>query len=244
MSDLHGMSIPVEVVASTLADVDAAAAGGAQRVELCVDLACGGLTPGRSLVEAALERAHQHGMTVRVLIRPRIGDFVFHSDERSLMVREAAAVMNLGAEKVVMGGLDANGLPDEALLEDLSRAVGMEHVVFHRALDESIDFGQALVRLKEAGIREVLTSGGHAKAMDGLAGLTQAAQDFMVVAGSGVAPDQVGALVAAGAHDVHASCRVPAPVTRQGRLFSEARTAVDEDKVRDLVAAVRGLDRP
>ena len=41
----------VEVVASTVEDVLAAAAGGANRVEFCTHLASGGLTPGRSLTE-------------------------------------------------------------------------------------------------------------------------------------------------------------------------------------------------
>ena len=49
----------VEVVASTVEDVLAAVAGGADRVEFCTDLASGGLTPGRSLTELALATAQQ-----------------------------------------------------------------------------------------------------------------------------------------------------------------------------------------
>ena len=50
----------VEVVASTVEDVLAAAAGGADRVEFCTHLASGGLTPGRSLIEQAMAVANDH----------------------------------------------------------------------------------------------------------------------------------------------------------------------------------------
>ena len=244
MADLGAMHIPVEVVVSTLADLKAAADGGADRVELCVDLGCGGLTPGRSLTEAAAAQCSSLGLGLRVLIRPRTGDFVFDADERTLIVREAEATLALGAEKVVVGGLDAEGLPDRELLGALGHAVGMEAVVFHRALDEAVHYGQALQRLEEAGVKEVLTSGGEGRAVEGISGIAQAAQHFSVVAGSGVLPDQVDALVSAGAHAVHASCRTPQTGQRQGRLFDAARSVVDAERVRALVEAVRAVARP
>ena len=81
----------VEVVASTVEDVLAAAAGGADRVEFCTYLASGGLTPGRSLTEHALSASREHNLGFRVLIRPREGDFVFTSIERQAIVAEADA---------------------------------------------------------------------------------------------------------------------------------------------------------
>ena len=63
----------VEVVAATVEDVLAAAAGGADRVEFCTHLASGGLTPGRSLTEpaliSALYRASQAGVPITLIVR-------------------------------------------------------------------------------------------------------------------------------------------------------------------------------
>ena len=52
----------VEVVASTVEDVLAAAQGGADRVEFCVHLDSGGLTPGRSLSRAAFDVAKEFAL--------------------------------------------------------------------------------------------------------------------------------------------------------------------------------------
>ena len=56
----------VEVVCSTVEDVVAAAEGGADRIELCAHLPSGGLTPGRSLTEAAWKEAQSLGLVFRV----------------------------------------------------------------------------------------------------------------------------------------------------------------------------------
>ena len=234
----------VEVVASTVEDVLAAAAGGADRVEFCTHLASGGLTPGRSLTEPALATAQQNGLGFRVLIRPREGDFVYTAIERQAIVAEAEAVLALGADKVVCGGLLANGAVDLDLLTALNQAVGLNKVVFHRAFDEAADYAEACRQLKAAGVRTVLTSGGQSLAAEGLSAIEETVQSGMdVVAGAGVHPDQVAGFVQAGVEAVHASCRVPCGAP-EGRLFDAARTRVDETKVRALVGAVRAVARP
>lgn len=234
----------VEVVASTVEDVLAAATGGADRVEFCTHLASGGLTPGRSLIEQALAAAQENGLGFRVLIRPREGDFVYTPTERHAIVAEAEAVLSLGADKVVCGGLLANGTVDLDLLTTLDRAVGLDKVVFHRAFDEAADHVEARRQLKAAGVRTVLTSGGRPQAAEGLSAIEETVQSGLeVVAGAGVQPDQVADFVRVGAEAVHASCRVPCGAP-EGRLFDAARTRVDETKVRALVEAVRAVARP
>ena len=234
----------VEVVVSTVEDVLTAAAGGADRVELCTHLESGGLTPGRSLIEQALEATKENGLGFRVLIRPREGDFVYTAIERQAMVAEAEAVLSLGADKVVCGGLLANGTVDPDLLAVLDQAVGLDQVVFHRAFDEARDHAEARRQLKEAGVRTVLTSGGRPKAAEGLSAIEETVQSGLeVVAGAGVQPDQVADFIWAGVEAVHASCRVPC-ASPEGRLFDAARTRVDETKVRAMVEAVRAIARP
>lgn len=234
----------VEVVASTVEDVLAAAAGGADRVEFCTHLASGGLTPGRSLIEQALATAKQNGLGFRVLIRPREGDFVYMPIERQAIVAEAEAVLSLGADKVVCGGLLASGTVDLDLLTALDLTVGLKQVVFHRALDEAIDHTEARRQLKAAGVRTVLTSGGRTRAAEGLSAIEETVQSGLeVVVGAGVQSNQVADFARLGVEAVHASCRVPCGAP-EGRLFDAARTRVDEQKVRALVEAVRAVARP
>lgn len=234
----------VEVVASTVEDVLAAAAGGANRVEFCTHLACGGLTAGRSLIKQSLAAANENGLGFRVLIRPREGDFVYTPIERQAIVAEAEAVMALGADKVVCGGLLANGTVDLDLLAALDQAVGLDQVVFHRALDEAEDHAEACRQLKANGVRTVLTSGAAQRAVAGLSAIEDTVQSGLkVIAGAGVQPHQVADFVRVGVEAVHASCRVPCGAPA-GRLFDAARTRVDETMVRVLVEAVRAVARP
>ena len=64
----------------------AAAAGGADRIELCAGLVIGGLSPGLALFE---EIRGQIEIPIHVLLRPRFGDFCYTDREFAVMVREA-----------------------------------------------------------------------------------------------------------------------------------------------------------
>lgn len=231
----------VEVVASTVEDVRAAAKGGAHRVEFCTHLPSGGLTPGRALIEAGLEAARDSGIGFRVLVRPREGDFVYSSEERRAIVREAEALLALGVDKVVTGGLTPEGRIDGMLMSELDRAVGRDDIVFHRAVDEVQDFGSVPDQLVDAGVRTVLSSGGRVRALEGRQGIEILVRAGLeVVAGSGVQPDQAGMLIPLGVEALHASCRRPAAGWGGGKLFDPARTEVDPAMVESLVKAVRG----
>ena len=234
----------VEVVASTVEDVLAAAKGGADRVEFCAHLPSGGLTPGRTLVEAGLEVARDKGLGFRVLVRPREGGFLYSEAERKAIVAEAEACLALGVDRVVTGALDASGLIDRRLLSDLDAEVGLDRVVFHRAFDEAVDHVVARQQLLDAGIGTVLTSGAKATAMDGVETIgASVASGLTVVAGAGVQPDHVSSIMAVGVEAIHASCRIPFSGAK-GRLFDVGRTCVGPELVQALVMSVASADRP
>ncbi len=232
----------VEVVASTPEDVCLAAEGGADRVEFCTHLASGGLTPGRGLAEEALTMARQLGLGFRVLVRPREGDFVYSRAEKRAILREAEGFMALGVDRIVTGGLDRDGLPDLDLLAMLNQAVGLDHVVFHRAADEVDPAVDCAAIFRDAGIGSVLTSGGAVRAADGLERIRLWSDSgLQVVGGAGVLPVHAKSLVEAGVEAVHASCRVAAEQQGDGRLFDHTRTEVSAAHVSELVAAVRSI---
>ena len=229
--------ISVEICASTIRDVAVAMEAGAHRVELCSVWSVGGITPNVVVVEAAAAM----GMPVRALIRPREGSFVHSASERSWAVEEAKVMMDCGAERVVVGALDEEGGLDQAYLEAMVNAVGAEALVWHRAIDASIQVQEDVAVLRQFGVEEVLSSGGALRAVDGLAQLrAMMASGLRVIAGGGVRPQDVAALAEAGVDAVHASCRKPS----QGggsKLFDTTVNLVDYDLVYDLVESVSYL---
>ncbi|MDA8695797.1 hypothetical protein N9L83_02490 [Flavobacteriales bacterium] len=232
----------VEVVASTPEDVCLAAEGGADRVEFCTHLASGGVTPGRGLAEEALAMAQQLGLGFRVLVRPREGDFVYSRAEKRAILREAEGFLALGVDRIVTGGLNRDGLPDLDLLAMLHQGVGLDHVVFHRAADEVDPSVDCAAMFRDAGVKSVLTSGGAAKAADGLERIRLWSDSgLQVVGGAGVLPVHAKALVEAGVEAVHASCRVAVSNHKAGGLFDSTRTEVSATHVSELVAAVRSI---
>ena len=70
--------VTVEICVGDVESAIAAEAGGADRVELCDNLAVGGTTPSAGTIAEACRRL---SVPVHVLIRPRAGDFV-HSEQR------------------------------------------------------------------------------------------------------------------------------------------------------------------
>lgn len=230
--------IEVEICASTIRDVAVAMEAGAGRVELCSVWSVGGITPNVVVVEAAASM----GMPVRALIRPREGSFVHSTSERSWAAEEAKVMMDCGAERVVVGGLDLNGGLDEAYLETMVEAVGAESVVWHRAIDASETPEQDVDTLLKFGVNSVLSSGGAIRAVDGMARIeSMVAKGLHVVVGGGVRPEDVPRLAVAGIEAVHASCRVPTSGPTSP-LFDTTIHGVDYDKACDLVEAVESVN--
>ncbi|MCU1529521.1 MAG: copper homeostasis protein CutC [Frondihabitans sp.] len=221
----------LEIAVASPAGARAALEGGADRVELCVGLELGGLTPSQGLIEAVA----LGGLPAHVLIRPRPGDFAFDSDDVALMERETRAAVSSGAAGVVIGALTATGELDVAVVERLVAAAHSTRagatVTFHRAIDQAVD-PVALVRaLAGLGVDRVLTSGSASRAIDGattLARVVEAAGSVEVMAGGGVSPADIPALVELGVDAVHLSAKRPA-ARRGGRWVSLGAAAAEPD---------------
>ncbi|WP_239451903.1 copper homeostasis protein CutC [Frondihabitans sp. PAMC 28766] len=254
MSEPRRLSL--EIAVSSPSGARAALDGGADRVELCVGLELGGLTPSQGLIETTVAV----GLPVHVLIRPRPGDFVFAADEVDLMERETRAAVASGASGVVIGALLSDGSLDEVALGRLVEAArgpgaggaGIE-LTLHRAIDQSQDPVAAAVRLAGLGLTRVLTSGGASRAASGiptLEAMARAAGSVQVMAGGGVDVADIGALVATGVDAVHLSAKKPARRAGGSWVSLGTRsTSADSDShfVTDgaiVAAARRALDAP
>lgn len=183
---------------------------GARRVELCVALgATGGLTPSAGLLAATL--AVDPALQVHPLVRPRPGGFVYSAAELDVQVRDVRAAVEAGAHGVVVGALTPQGRVDEAAVRALVEAADGREVTFHRAFDVLDDVDAAVDLLVGLGVTRVLTSGGAARAGDGVERLARtvarSAGRLQVMAGGGVRVEDVPALVGAGVDAVHLSAK-------------------------------------
>lgn len=199
----------LEIAVQDVAGAVASASLGADRLELCAALAAtGGLTPSVGLLDAVVAALPSH-VGVHVLVRPRAGSFRYSADEVDVQVRDVRAAVAAGAAGVVVGALSGTGGIDRTTVARLVEAADGREVTFHRALDVVPALGPAIDDLVGLGVVRVLTSGGAATSIDGVERLAStvalAGGRLQVMAGGGVRPADIPALVAVGVDAVHLS---------------------------------------
>ena len=192
----------VEICAPSVERALEAFARGADRVELCRDIECGGLTP----TDDDLAAIPFLPGPVHVLIRVRPGDFVYNADEIQAMLASIDRAAMSRAAGVVVGALTAEGKIDIAAskaLIDRAREHGLS-VTFHRAIDEAADYFQAYDDVCSLDVDRILTSGGMATAYDGRFRLAQLTGTPIIMPGKGITGENVREIVAVtGAREVH-----------------------------------------
>lgn len=188
----------------------AAVEGGADRIELCKDLHCGGVTPGYDVIKSVMEKIK---IPVNVLIRPRAGHFCYSDEEFVRMKNDIEFVKSLNANGVVFGILKNNGTIDEEKNFELIKLAKPLSVTFHRAFDLVPDPLPALETLIELGFKRILTSGKEPTAMDGLGLIVElvqkAREKIIIMPGGGVNEENVEMIISkSGAKEIHSSARI------------------------------------
>jgi copper homeostasis protein len=231
--------IRLEVCVDSPQGLLAAAKGGADRIELCAALALGGLTPNPGLIALATEQQ----CPSRAMIRPRVGGFVYSEAEIEVMRRDIDAVRQAGLAGVVFGAnLEDGRLDEDALRVLVDQAAGLE-IALHRSIDLTPDPLAAMEIAVEFGFDTILTSGGRNTAADGCETIAamqrQALGRIEILAGGGVKPDNVAALIAAtGVRSVHGSCSAP---YRDAEPRAEAFGFVSADAKDTKIGQVRAM---
>ena len=206
------VSAILEICVDDAAGVDAAVAGGADRIELCSALELGGLTPSAGLLEHALRAGHP----IHMMVRPRAGGFVYGEGDVALMVEEIGRAIARGAAGVVVGALLPDGGLDRDALARFRDAARDATIVLHRAIDLVPDPVAAVREAAALGYDKILSSGGAPTAIDGMATLAAmvaaAGERLSIIAGSGVTPENVTRIIAGtGVREVHGSASRPGP---------------------------------
>ena len=196
----------VEICLSGISSALAAQQGGADRIELCENLAQGGTTPSLGMMALVREQLQ---IGVHVMIRPRGGDFCYTAAEFEVMKRDALAAKEVGVDGLVFGILLPDGTVDKPRCQELIALIRPLSVTFHRAFDMTPDPFAALDDLLELGVDRLLTSGQAHTAIQGRALIRQlqirAENRLVVMAGSGISANNAAALIAeTGVHEIHA----------------------------------------
>lgn len=183
--------------------------GGADRIELCSNLAQGGTTPSAGQIIAAKNRLK---IPVYVLIRPRKGDFLYSPLEFETILTDIQNAKNLGADGIVSGCLTAEGFIDYQRVRILVEAASPLPFTLHRAFDMCRNPLEALPELAKIGVIRVLTSGQHHTALEGLSNLrayvNYAADRITIMAGGNIRPENLDPLLEIpGLNEFHSSAR-------------------------------------
>jgi len=236
--------IILELCVDSVLSALAAERGGAPRIELCSNLRDGGTTPSAGLI--ATTRARFAG-AMHVMIRPRPGDFCYSNDEFEVMQRDVLLAKQLGANGVVFGILQESGVVDRERTRCLVEMARPLSTTFHRAFDLSADLDHALEATIVAGINRVLTSGGAATALDGVATIARlvarAGNRVAIMAGGGIREHNVRRIVAEGrVREIHANLGLPVSSLRPSAhptatLQVAEQLVVSPDRVRCLLDA-------
>lgn len=184
--------------------------GGAQRVELCSNLIIGGTSPGAALFRQI--RKHTD-LKIRVLLRPRFGDFCYDYYEYEMMKEDVEMYRDLGTDGIVTGILKPNGDLDVERMRELIEIAGDTDVALHRAFDVCSNPQEALEQSVELGIKTILTSGQKNSAWEGRDLIKelveQSAGRIEILAGAGISPETIEKLVPyTGASSYHMSGKV------------------------------------
>jgi copper homeostasis protein len=122
----------IEVAAFTPNAALAAYNAGADRIELCSGYAEGGLSPSAATILWVREKV---AVPLHVMIRPRIGDFVYNEAEKEIMLRDIQFCKDQKVDGIVAGALTEEGEIDEDFTREMVKAANPMSFTFHRAFD-------------------------------------------------------------------------------------------------------------
>ena len=148
----------------------------ADRIEFCQRLDLGGITPDYNSIRIAV---NQIKIPVKIMIRPRGGDFIYSDSEVDRMRSDIKYCKSIGFEGVVLGALNKNGEVDDRLTQMFAKLAIPMKVTFHKAIDSVSNFMSSLKTLSTIkNIDSVLTSGTKENALAGKEYIKLASEEF------------------------------------------------------------------
>lgn len=237
----------LEICANSYESAINASTAGAHRIELCSELAIGGITPSYGLLKKVMEELE---IPVQVLIRPRSGDFTYSRSEFDIMKANIELCKQLGCAGIVSGVLLQDQTIDAVRTKELIDLAKPLNFTFHRAFDWTPDPIEAILQLAVLGVDRVLTSGQAQSAEKGILLLQELQEivenELIVMPGGGINPSNVYLFKESGFQEIHASATSihqsinhPKISMNSGNLFNETRIATsNKEKIRQILERI------
>ncbi|MCH4123104.1 MAG: copper resistance protein [Levilactobacillus sp.] len=151
----------VEPLLENYTDLPAAIRAGAKRVALADNLAVGGTTVSKGVMAEAVRYAHEHQVTLELVIAPRGGIAPYNGVEIKMMEADLLEAQQLGVDGAILSGLTAQHQLDVEVLSTLIAAAGGMTLTFGTAFDHirPQDRGTAMDWLASQGVDHVLSTG-------------------------------------------------------------------------------------
>ena len=196
----------LEICANSYQSAKNAKDAGAHRIELCSELAVGGITPSYGLIKQVVSELN---IETFVLIRPRSGNFCYSKSEFEIIKKDIQICKDLGCQGIVSGVLNSDNTIDIERTRELVAHARPLAFTFHRAFDIVPNREVALKQLIKLGIERILTSGQQPKAIDGLDTLKElklkAKNRITFLIGSGINSKNAKTFKNEGFDELHAS---------------------------------------
>lgn len=198
----------IEICCSSINSVKNAIKYGADRIELCQDLPNDGITPSKTLLNSAIKISP---LPINVLIRPRIGDFFYNSEEIKLIENEIKSIKSLPINGVVIGALNKKNHIPVKMLKKLVKIIKPLDITFHRAFDVLNNPLESILELSKIGFDRILTSGQAdtaEKGLDMLIKLKEKADGkITIMPGGGINQSNFSLFLKNGFNEIHLSAK-------------------------------------
>ena len=233
----------LEICASNYQSAINAEKAGAHRIELCSELAVGGITPSYGLIKQVLETVK---IPVFILIRPRSGNFTYSDEEFEIMKSDIQLCKELGCAGIVSGILNIDNSVDTERTKELIALCKPLEFTFHRAFDWTPNPYEAMEQLIEINVDRILTSGQESSAEKGIFVLQQlkklANTRLKILPGSGINHDNVLVFKGGGFEEIHCSAALVAKVNVMPKVPMNSLKFLDEtiqyDSNVDLIQSI------
>ena len=234
-------NMKLEICANSYQSAINAEKAGAHRIELCSELAVGGITPSYGLLKKVMNVIQ---IPVHVLIRPRSGDFTYTEAEFEIMKEDIKICKELGVSGIVSGVLHKDNTVDYKKTSELIELSKPLCFTFHRAFDCVPNPIETLKKLSDIGVQTILTSGQQQKAENGLLLLEElqkiAGNELTILVGGGINPNNVHSFKKIGLREVHGSASKVIQTTNNHSYFGKtSQTVSDLETIKQLLNAIK-----
>ena len=237
----------LEICANSYESAINAEKAGAHRIELCSELAVGGITPSYGLLKKVMTDLK---IPVQVLIRPRSGDFTYSRSEFEIMKENILLCKELGCAGIVSGVLLQDQTIDQERTAALIELAKPMTFTFHRGFDWTPDPLEAILQLAVLGVNRVLTSGQETSAEKGILLLQELQEivenELIVMPGGGINATNAKLFkesdfqeIHCSATNIHQSINNPKISMNSPNLFNDTRIATsNKEKIRQVLERI------